>query len=35
MLKLMGVDNIRSTLAFKNALDLPLWLLMLTGTSTL
>lgn len=32
MLKLMGVDNIRSVLVFKNALQLPVWLLMLTCT---
>jgi len=34
MLKLMGVYNIRSTLAFKNALQLLLWLSVCMCTST-
>lgn len=35
MLELTNVDNIQSTLAFRNALQLPLALLMLTRRSTL
>lgn len=35
MLELMKVDNIQSMLAFRNALQLPLGLLVLTQRSTL